>query len=171
MAMTITHASAGSVTLKDTQTLRGTTVTTPAVLAYSYAWAHGTGLDQADLWYVQIGKTLATATADVYDLDGALTDSIGAAMVYAKVKEVIIHITSVVVGDILVIGAGSAPIPFFDTPATDAYSLGPGGLFHVVEPSLLGLCAVTATTADKLTLTNSGANTVTYDIAIIGTTA
>ena len=171
MAMTITHASSGSVTLKDTQTVLGKTVSAPAVLSYSYAWTSGIGLNQADLWYVSIGKTLATATADTYDLDGSLTDTIGAAMVYAKVKEIIVHITSVVVGDILVIGAGSAPIPLFTTPAGDSISIGPGGLFHVCDPSLLGLCAVTATTADILTLTNSGANTVTYDIAIIGTTA
>ena len=170
MSQSITHASSGVIQLSDTQTIRASSASHPQTFNYGYTWAVGTGLNQANRFWAQTGRTLATSTSDTFDLAGVLTDFAANVLTFVKLKEVYIQITSVVVGDILVVGAGSFPVPIFSS-AAHTYPIGPGGLCHLVNPSLAGICTVTPGTGDILTLNNSGANTVTYNIALVGTSA
>jgi hypothetical protein len=55
--------------------------------------------------------------------------------------------------------------------ATHTVTVRPGGLFQLIAPDATAY-AVTATTADLLRITNSGAGTsVTYDIVLLGASA
>lgn len=128
--------------------------------------ANGTGDDQAnELWFDT--RTLA-GTSEELDLYGSLTNKLGETIEFVRVQFVYIENTSTTSGDDLTIfGAASNQWsdPVADT--SDKIVLKPG------QPFVLGGFTdgygVTAGTADKLKI-DAGANTITYDIIMIGTT-
>ncbi|HEB79290.1 MAG TPA: hypothetical protein ENI79_02295 [Rhodospirillales bacterium] len=130
--------------------------------------ANGTGLDQADQeWSDQ--RTLA-ATSEEIDLAGSVNDIHGTTLTFAKIKGIYIRNLATTVGYDLAVG-GSATNGFINWvgDATDIINIAPGGVFCLYNPSLAGY-AVTAGTGDLLKI-NAGANSITYDIALIGTSA
>ncbi|MCI0351567.1 MAG: hypothetical protein L0Z53_19260 [Acidobacteriales bacterium] len=150
-----------------TSALDLSTVTDNATVDYGDSLASGTGLDQCDLKFHD--RRTLSATTEELDLAGSLTDAFGQTITFAKVKGILIHNRNTTAGQTLIIGGAAAnAFPLF-TDVTDKYTLGPDGKFLAWEPSLAGK-AVTAGTGDKLKL-DAGANTVTYDIVIFGTSA
>jgi len=136
-------------------------------LSFDDELTNGTGaIDTADKVWSDT-RTLA-ATTETLDLAGGLTDAFGAALTFARIKMVFIHNTATTVGYNLTIGGGSNPFLML-ADASDKYAIGPNGRFLIWEPSAAGK-AVTASTGDLL-LVDSGANSVTYKIIIVGSTA
>ena len=128
---------------------------------------HGTAIDQADLlWHDR--RTLA-ATSENLDLAGGLTDAFGQTLTFAKIKALLIKNRETIAGRTLKVGGhATAAFLLFDN-ATDIYTIGPDGILLVWDPALAGK-VVTATTGDLLKI-DAGANTVAYDILLIGTSA
>lgn len=154
-----------------TSALDFSTVRDDGQLVLSDSLTDGVIVDKADKKFTD-RRSLA-ATTENLDLAGGLTDAFGVTLTFAKVKAIAIRNNNTTAGENLTIGGGSdgsgtAAFPLF-AHASDKYTLGPGGIFFVWEPSLAGK-AVTATSADILRL-DSGASTVSYDIIIIGTSA
>lgn len=129
---------------------------------------NGTGLDQQnEVWY-DVGRTLAASASESLDLAGGLVNPFGEAITFTKIKGIYIYNNNLVAGDILRIGgAASNAFPLF-AHTSDKIDCNPGQTIFIDDPSLAAR-AVTAGTGDLLKLEEvGGANTVTFDIAIWG---
>lgn len=130
----------------------------------------GTGLNAADRIYVDTNTLTASSTVDI-DLAGSLTDALGAALTFARVKGIFLRAA---VGNTNNVVLGAAASNQFFGPfgaATHTTNVKPGGYLAMLAPDAVGW-PVTAGTGDLLRVTNGGAGTsVTYDIVIIGASA
>lgn len=139
-------------------------------LAYGahYVLSDGTGADQAKEAFTDT-RTLAASATENLDLAGVLADVFGNLLTFTKIKALIVKADATNVNDVLVGGHATAAISTLFGDATDKVRVKPGGTVAFIAPDANGY-AVTATTADMLTVANSGAGTsVTYTIIIIGT--
>lgn len=153
-----------------TSALDLTTVSAPVSWARQFVLSSGTGANQADKIFSD-QRTLAASATENLDLAAVLLDAYGVAITFAKIKAILIAAASGNTNDVLVGGHGSAAMVNWVSDATDKIVVKPGGLFALVAPGATAY-AVTATTADMLTVANSGAGTsVTYDVILIGTSA
>lgn len=139
---------------------------------YQSELTDGTAAGMADKVFSDT-RTLAASGTENLDLAGSLTDALGAALTFAKIKAIIVHAAAANTNNVIV--GGDATTTFFGIFAdeTDAVVVRPGATLALFcgEADAAGY-AVTAATADLLKITNSGAGTgVTYDIIIIGTSA
>lgn len=140
----------------------------PAAYGANYNFADGTGADQAKEIFTDT-RTLTASAAENLDLAGVLTDAFGNVLTFTKIKALIVKADPANTNDV-VLGnhATAAWFPMLGA-ATHTVKVKPGGMVAFVAPDANGL-AVTATTADMLTVTNSaGGTSVTYTIIIIGT--
>lgn len=140
----------------------------PISYGANYVFTDGTGADQAKEIFTDTRTLTASATENL-DLAGVLLDAFGNALTFSKIKAIIVRADAANVNDV-VLGnhATAAFFPMFGA-ATHTVKVKPGGMVAFVAPDVNGL-AVTATTADMLTVTNSaGGTSVTYTIIIIGT--
>jgi hypothetical protein len=153
-----------------TSALDFSTPSSQADISQHYPLTSGTGANQADkVWTDQ--RTLAASATENLDLAGVLTDAFGATLTFVKVKAILVRAASGNTNDVLVGGHASAAFVNWVSDATDVIVVKPGGLFLLVAPNAAGY-GVTATTGDLLKVTNSAGTTgVTYDIAILGTSA
>lgn len=130
----------------------------------------GTGLNAADRIYVDTNVLTASSTVDI-DLAGVLTDALGAALTFARVKGIFLR---TLVGNTNNVVLGAAAANQFFGPfgaATHTVNVKPGGYLAMFAPDAVGW-PVTAGTGDLLRVTNGGAGTsVGYDIMIIGASA
>jgi hypothetical protein len=132
----------------------------------SLTFSDGAGVSQGNLVYAG-RRTLAASDTEDLDLSGALTQPNGAAAVFARVKAIMVKAASGNTNNVNVQRHASAGVPIF-LAASDGVAVHPNGGVCLVSPTAAGY-AVTATTADLITVTNSaGATPVTYDIVIIG---
>lgn len=132
------------------------------------ALANGTGTDQSDLLFHD-RRTLA-ATSEDFDLAGGWTNPItGAAGTFVKVKGLFIKNRNTTSGHVLAIG-GAAGTQFVNWVAnsSDIVNIGPNGLFMLWSPT--DGYAVGAGASDLLKI-DAGANTIEFDIIIVGTSA
>lgn len=128
--------------------------------------ANGTGLDQANAFYVDDFSIAASGSLDI-DLAGSLTDAHGNPLVFTAVKEILLVADAANVNDV-VLGNGSAPFVGPFSAGTVTVSVAPGNRFNATNYSAAGW-PVTATTADIIKLANSGAGSaVTGTIVIVG---
>jgi len=125
--------------------------------------ASGTGANQADRVYSENDKSIAAA----YDLDlsGGLLDALGAAVVFAKVKAILVVADPANTGDILV--GGDAAAFLFGSVVGDIIKVKPGGILFLYAPQAAGY-AVTAATGDILQFAPS-AGTQVFDLVVLGT--
>lgn len=131
--------------------------------------ATGTGADQADKIFHDRRTLAASATEDL-DLAGSLTDPLGAALTFARIKAVIVKASASNVNNVNVTRPASNGVPLF-LAAGDGIPVRPGGIFAWIAPDATAV-AVTAGTGDLLTFTNSaGSTSVTYDVVLIGASA
>lgn len=154
------------IALNHTSVLDLGTAKFPATLDFGDSLASGTGADQADQLFTDT-RTL-TATSENLDLAGGLTDAFGATITFARIKGIAIRNKSTT--DVLLVG-GAASNAFVNWVAnsSDIVRLRPGGVLVLWAPDATAY-AVTAGTGDILKI-DSGAATISYDIAIIGASA
>lgn len=144
----------------------------PLLKTYSTILATGTGAGQADkVWHDQ--RTLAASATEDLDLAGGLTDALGAAVSFAKIKALIISAAAGNTNNVVVGGVAAGLSTILQPQTTGLLVVRPGATFAVFAGAADATgYAVTATTADLLHLANSAAGTsVTFDIVIIGTSA
>ena len=133
----------------------------------NFPLSDGIGASQAKSLFSDT-RTLAASGTENLDLAGALTDAFGAVINFTKIKALIIKASAANVNDVVVGGHATAACFSFFGAATHTMKVKPGGMIALVAPDINGY-AVTAATADMLTVTNGAAGTgVTYDVIIIG---
>jgi hypothetical protein len=167
MALQATVKASVSATLTSAPDLA--TVTAKIADSLSIALTNGTGAGQADLIW-QDTRTLAASATENLDLSGALTSALGAAVVFARIKFILVTAAAANTNNVNVIREGTNGVPLFLALA-DGIAVRPGGFMAWGCTDATGV-AVTASTGDLLTITNSGGTTgVTYNITIIGCSA
>lgn len=129
-------------------------------------YASGTNANQQDVLWEDTGS-LAATTVDI-DLRGSLTDKFGAAANFAKVTALIIKVNTTTTGHTLTVGGGSNPWITWLGATGDKIVIGAGGVLILTAP--VDGFAATAGTGDILRL-DSGLNTVSYTIQILGRSA
>jgi hypothetical protein len=131
---------------------------------------NGTGATLADLMFHD-QRTLAASGTEDLDLAGGLTNPLtGASMTFVELRAVLITASASNTNNVNVTRPASNGVPLF-MAAGDGIAIPPGGAFLWTCPADAKV-TVTAGTGDLLTVTNSAAGTsVTYDVAIIGTSA
>lgn len=150
--------------------LEGATPSYPLNLTWAAPLTTGTGANNADKIYTaQI--TLGPSAGQDIDLAGVLFDPFGVALTMVKLKGVGLKAATANVNNVNVSRPASNGVPWF-LAASDAFALGPGGIFLFVNPAAAGIATVTPATGDLLRVDNSGAGTsVIFDIVVIGTSA
>lgn len=133
----------------------------------SFVLTDGTGANQAKSLFSDT-RTLAASGTENLDLAATLLDAFGVAITFTKVKALIIKASAANTNDVVVGGHATAACFSFFGAATHTMKVKPGGMIALVAPDANGY-AVTAATADMLTVTNSaGGTSITYDVIIIG---
>ena len=140
----------------------------PVAYGPTYVLTDGVGANQAKEMFTDIRTLAASATEDL-DLAGGLHDVFGNAILFTKIKALIVVADAGNVNDVLVGGAAANQ---FATPwgaATHSNKVKPGGMLCFVAPDANGY-AVTAGTGDLLKVANSaGGTAVSYTIILVGT--
>jgi hypothetical protein len=144
------------------------TATFPLSVIQSLALTDGTGADQADRIFSDTRTLSASATEDL-DLSGSLTNAYGT-VTFARIKAILVIADSANTNNVNVTRPASNGVPLF-LAAGDGLPVRPGGIFMWACSDATGV-AVTASTGDLITLTNSaGSTSVTYTVIIIGASA
>lgn len=141
-------------------------VSFPLALLRTIDFANGAGAFQGNvLWADQ--RTIAPSGTDSLDLvGGGLVDALGVAVAPARLRALLIYSAPGNLNNLTILGTANA-VPILNTAAT-THTLTPGGIFLATNPSAAGF-VVTAGTGDIIQIVNAaGVNSVTYDIAIIG---
>lgn len=145
--------------------------TVPLLVPILLQLTNGTLAGQADLLYAKTRTLAASATEDL-DLAGVVTDETAVPITFARVKALYVrahpgNTNNVVVGA----AAANAWASLFNTTGT--LTLRPGS-FMLAAAGVADATgyAVTGGTGDQLKVANSaGSTSVSYDIAVIGTSA
>lgn len=166
--MTIALRSTFSLSGQESASIDGGSATALLnAISLAKSIAHGTGLNAANLVFVD-SFSIAASSSATYDLTGgALLDPLGNAVIFTKVKEILVIANATNTNDVVV---GNATDPFAGplSAATTTITLKPGNGYHVSNYSAAGW-TVTVDSADKIKLTNSSSGTaVTGLIAIVG---
>lgn len=136
---------------------------------YTIEMSNGTGSNSADLMFSD-QRTLAASGTEDLDLAGSLTNAFGSTLTYVELRAVLVSAASANTNNVLVSRPATNGVPLFSA-AGDQIIIPPGGVFLWSCPAD-GKVAVTASTGDLLTVTNSaGSTSVTYDVIIIGVSA
>jgi hypothetical protein len=147
-------------------------LTLPSILANSFATS-GTGANKCNqLWFST--RTLASsASEDINVYTPSTTDAVGNALTIATVKVLLIQNTSLVETDYLSVGGKGTTAGWtsFLADNTDIIKILGGSTICAIAPGAVGWVVGASTTNHLLTILNSGAASVTYNIAIIGATA
>jgi hypothetical protein len=132
---------------------------------------NGVGAGQADRVFADT-RTLAASAAEDLDLSGTLLDAFGAAVVFARVKALVIKADAANTNNVVLSRPAANGVPLFSA-ASDAVAVRPGGLLVLACGAAdVNGYVVTAATGDLINLANSGAGTpVTYSIIVIGASA
>jgi len=135
----------------------------------STEWISGTGDAMADLSFSD--RRSAAAAADAIDLRGSLVGAFGNVLSFVEVKLILIVNRATTSTHVLSVGAGSNPAFSGLFGATgDIIKVAAGGTFLWIAPYDGSGLLTTAGTADILTI-DPGANTISYDIVILGASA
>lgn len=161
MSLEAAASSAGSLT----------TLGAPVDLAQQVVLASGTGAGKADKIYVA-QRTLAASASEDLDLSGVLADPFGATLTFARIKAIWVRAAAGNSNNVVVGAASGSPWTGLLT-ATGTLTVRPGTTISVAAGVADATAyVVTASTADLLKVANSGAgSSITYDIAILGTSA
>lgn len=136
------------------------------LLRWDDALTNGTGDNQAD--YIWHDRRTATAAADDIDLVNlTCDDAFGTRLSFVTIKGIFIRNRTTTTDHALAVGGDAAPFVNWVGAGNDILNIGPDGLFMLWSP--IDGYAV-AGGADVLQI-DPGANTIEYDIIIIGTSA
>lgn len=136
------------------------------------AFDSGTGAGQVDRIFSDTRTLAASGTEDI-DLAGTLTDALGGAAVFARIKGLLIYASPANVNNVVVGGVANGWATWLSPAATGLITLRPGALVAMVcgTGDATGY-AITAGTGDLLHVANSAGGTgVTYDIVVVGCSA
>jgi len=165
-----------SLDAKTTLTIQGTVEETqdmghklrdPLNKTFGTDYADGTASDQCDVvWQDQ--RTL-NATSEDLDMAGSLTDSRGNTVTFADVKVIAIENTNTTAGQDLTFGPATANgVSTIFGATTESITIRAGGTLVLDAPK--DGYAITTGTADLVEI-DAGANTVTYNIILMGTSS
>lgn len=139
----------------------------PASFGVTNSFDNGTGANQANELFTDT-RTITASSSENLDLAGSLQDAFGATLTFTKIKALVITAAAGNTNDVVVGGHPTAAIATIFGTTADTIVVKPGGTLALIAPDANGY-GITATTADMLTVANSGAGTsVTYTIAIVG---
>ena len=129
--------------------------------------AAGAAATAADIMFAD--RRTLTATSEDLDLAGILTDAYKDVLTYAVVCGFLVRNRSTTTTEILAVG-GAAANQFINWVgnSSDIVNVGPNGFMFLWSP--VDGYAVTAGTGDLLKI-DAGADTIIYDIIVIGTSA
>jgi hypothetical protein len=171
MADTLTAQIKASLNWLFQESLDLATVEDDAKLEYDESLADGTADDQADkVWHDS--RTLASGASDDLDLT-ALTNTIFGSTVtidFVRIKAILIVNTATTAGEDLTVGGAAAQ-------EWTAWVAAAGDKVRVPADSCLLITnkktgwTVTDGASDTLRITNTGAGSITYKIAMLGTSA
>lgn len=170
--MSLTSKLTLSVAANLTSALDLAVASVPLLKDYATILASGTGAGQADKVFHDTRTLTASSTEDL-DLAGGLTDALGVALTFVKIKALIISAAAGNTNNVLVGGVAAGLSTIIVPQTTGIVTVRPGATFAVFAgvADSTGY-AVTATTADLLHIANSSSGTpVTYDVIVIGTSA
>lgn len=167
--MALTSSISVAVNATQTEALDLGTASAPLAIRRALSLADGTGANQADLvWHDR--RTLAASATEDLDLAGSLVDPFGGAVAFARVKALYVGAAAANTNLVQVTRPASNGVPLF-LAASDGIAVRPGGFFAWGASDATGV-AVTTSTGDLLTFTNSAAGTsVTYDVVVNGASA
>jgi hypothetical protein len=155
------------LTLDHTTAVDLGSVSAPFRYTIQHDWTDGSGAGQINKEFKDT-RTLAASGTEDLDLAGGLTDSLGTTLTFTKIKLLLIVAAA---ANTNLVNVGGAVANGFITPfgdATDVLKVRPGSPALLVARDSTAY-AVTASTGDLLTITNSSSGTgVTYDIVIWG---
>lgn len=138
----------------------------PLVYSISNLLSNGTASGNASQQWHDTRTLTASATEDL-DLAGGLTNAFGVALTFVRLKVLLVVAASGNTNSVIVSRKATTGIPIFDADG-DSITLAAGDGFLYFSP-LVGK-AITPTTDDTLTFTNSaGGTSVTYSVILIGT--
>jgi len=138
-------------------------------LARNYGFTDGAGAGQANRVYQDKNTLAASGTIDV-DLSGSLLDVYGDAVVFARIKALVVTAAAGNTNNVVLGGVAAGISTIFAPQTTGTLAVRPGGLFVVAcgVADAIGY-VVTATTADLLHIINSAGGTgVDYELIVIG---
>lgn len=150
------------------------TISDNARLEYARSLADGTAADQADrLWHDQ--RTLAGSASENLDLNNLTNTLFGSTLTvnFAKVKALLIVNLATTAGEDLLVGGAGAGANAWSAP----FDNDPDAKIAVPADSIVFLVnkkngwTVTNGSADILKIANASAASVSYKIAIVGTSA
>jgi hypothetical protein len=148
--------------------------TAQALLAKSYTaeLASGTAAGQADRIFHDT-RTLAASANEDLDLAGVLTDALGGALTFVRIKGLIVSAAAGNTNNVIVGGAASNQFLSWVGAATHTVTVRPGATFALFAGAADAVgYAVTAATGDLLRVANSSSgSTVTYDVVVLGCSA
>lgn len=134
-----------------------------------FKYEYGTSAGQINAFYVSYGRSLA-ATSEELDLRGGVNDPWGTAITFAKVLCLIVRNRNTVAGQVLTMGNATANQfqgPFGAAANTTDIHPAASGYLPTIWQNHAGW---TCSAGSRYLKFNSGANTVTYDIMILGQT-
>ena len=137
-----------------------TTPTDPVSISPRRRFTYGTGTDQINEG-VHDRRSLA-ATSENLDLQATLANAFGDNPVFTKIRAILFHNRETTSGYDLTL-TGNFMQRF--AGGTPQHTVPPGGVYLITSP--IDGWTVTNTTYDTITV-NSGANTVAYDVVILG---
>lgn len=163
---TLTSQLGVKISATGTRALGLGTADDPISADWTQNFSSGTGANQAsNMFHDQ--RTLAASATEDLDLAGSLTNKFGVTLTFTKIKAIGIKAAAANTNSVQVQRAASNGVPLF-MAASDGIALTPGAFALLSFPNSSGV-AVTASTGDLLTITNSSSGTsVTYDIFIFG---
>lgn len=132
---------------------------------YGIDLADGTGLGQASRFWSD-RRTLATGVGESLDLNGVLTDGLGASVTFTAIKGILIKSADANT-TILTVGNIANGLATIFGIATQSFPMQPGELLIKATPSAAGH-VVTPGTADLLRIVNAAGASAIYDVAIWG---
>lgn len=165
MSLTVNETLQVQDNVTETPTIGGTQVTLQQQVNQTYNWTAGTGLNKINENWIKSGVVLAASASNTYTLS-ALTDDLGRAIVFVKVRKFRVTITTIVDGDFLTIAPGV-------THGWTGFLSGTSPVITTSGEFLMATLAsagypVVATTTDQVTIHNGGSNSITYTISITG---
>jgi hypothetical protein len=164
--MALSVAIRASIFAKQTKTGDLESATSLIEKALAASFSDGAGANQANrIWKSE--RTLAASATENIDLSGSLLDVYGDAVVFARIKALIVLAASGNTNNVNVTRPASNGLAAY-LAASDGEPVHPGGFFVKVWPGATAI-PVTAGTGDILTFTNSAGDTsVSYTVIILG---
>lgn len=161
-----------SANFAQTKTPDNTSATAAIAHALSLTFTDGTAAGSADRIWTDT-RTLSASASEALDFSGSLTNVYGDSVIFADIRAIIVTAASGNTNNVNVTRATTSPesgLPLF-LASGDGIPVRPGGVFAWACPDATGI-PVTATTADRLTFTNSAGSTdVTYSVTVVGASA